>query len=345
MLRWRESRSARWGVALPAVAAALALTAALPPPEPCPPSLFFAAVLLSAWWGGLGPGLLATGLSVLALDFFFLPPVYSLGVGLADATRLGVFVLVALLTSSLTEARRRLTDALRLQNRRKDDFLAVLAHELRTPLSAVLCAAEVLRLPGAGREAGRAAELVARQARQMARLIDDLLDVSRIGRGKVRLEKRAVDVGEAVARAAEAVRPQIQARRHRLEVSLTPEPVCVEADPARLEQILVNLLANAARYTDPGGVIWLTAERVGREVRLRVRDTGVGLDPRTLPHLFDLFGQARPGAGGGLGVGLSLVRALAELHGGAVEALSDGPGRGSEFVVRLPACPREGLAA
>jgi signal transduction histidine kinase len=327
----------------PAYAGAVALVAlaALPPCllpllEPAASALFFAAVALSARAGGLGPGLLATALSVLALDYFFLPPVYALGVAWADGLCLAVFVLAALLFSSLHAAQRRREQSLRHQARAKDRFLAVLAHELRTPLAAVLSGLEVLRRHPGGSAAARARELAARQARTMGQLIGDLLDASRTARGKVRLERARVDLAAVVVGAAEAVAPLVEERRHHLEVVVPPGPLYLEGDALRLHEVFVNLLTNAARYTAAGGHIRLGVEPGPGEAVVRVRDDGVGIAPETLPRVFDLFVQAEDGSQGGLGIGLHLAQALVRLHGGTVTAASDGPGRGSEFVVRLP---------
>jgi len=226
---------------------------------------------------------------------------------------------------------------LRARAQAKDQLLAVLAHELRTPLSAILSSLEVLRRRGADDPiAERTADIVERQARHMGRLIDDLLNVSRIDRGKVQLRKKRLNLVPAVVGAVESVGSLIEERRHELEVVLPPEPLYLYADPMRLEQILVNLLTNAAKYTEPEGHIWLVVERERGEVLLRVRDTGIGIAPDILHSIFDLFVQERNGSEGGLGIGLYLVRCLVRLHGGAITAASAGPGRGSEFVVRLP---------
>lgn len=182
-----------------------------------------------------------------------------------------------------------------------------------------------------------------RQVRHMARLIDDLMDVSRISRGKVELRKEVVDLTSLVARVAETGRTLLTERRQELTVSLPGEPVLLEADPTRLEQVLTNLLNNASKYTDPGGRIWLTVEREGGRVVVRVRDTGIGIEPTMLPKVFGLFVQAGrrlDRSQGGLGLGLSLVKSLVEMHGGSVTAHSEGPGRGSEFVVCLPTLDR-----
>jgi signal transduction histidine kinase len=329
-----------YGATVPVIGVAVLLTALLPPLEQSPSVLFFAAVALSAWYGGLGPGLLATGLAVLALDYFFIPPVYALGVGVSDGVRLGLFALVSVLISSLDEARKRLEETLREQNRHKEEFLAVLAHELRTPLTTSLHAQEILRLRGTDpATVERTRQVIERQLRTMTRLINDLLDASRPRLGKLRLFKEPMDLGCAVMRAVETARPLIESRSHRLEVSVPHDPLWLEADPTRLEQVIVNLLANAAKYTPPEGRIWLSVERSTNKVWLRVQDNGVGLTPEVLPHIFDRFAQVENGSQGGLGVGLSLVRDLVELHGGTLTARSDGPGRGSEFTVGLPRRP------
>jgi signal transduction histidine kinase len=219
----------------------------------------------------------------------------------------------------------------------KEQFLAILAHELRTPLTAILASLEVLRRRSAdGPTAERTRGIVERQARNMGRLIDDLLDVSRIDRGKVQLCKRPLDLVPAVVEAVESVSSLIEERHHHLEVVLPPEPLYVDADPMRLEQIVANLLTNAVRYTEPGGYIWLMVEHGHGEAVLRVRDTGIGIAPDILASIFELFVQEKNGSQGGLGVGLHLVRSLVRLHGGTVTAASAGPGKGSEFVVRLP---------
>ena len=225
--------------------------------------------------------------------------------------------------------------------RHKDDFLAMLAHELRNPLAPILSAMQVIRRhPDNSDVVQRAREIVERQVRHQAQLLDDLLDVSRITRGLIKLRKGSVDARSAVAAAVEATRPVIDARSHTLAVMLPDTPLRLEADPTRLTQMLTNLLDNAAKYTNPGGHIEVSAQRDGGHVALRVRDTGIGIPPDMHARIFDLFTQgdvpiARPL--GGLGLGLSLVRSLTELHGGTVDVTSEGPGRGSEFVIRLPA--------
>jgi signal transduction histidine kinase/ActR/RegA family two-component response regulator len=227
--------------------------------------------------------------------------------------------------------------------RRKDEFLAMLAHELRNPLAPILNAAHVLSLRQTDDPIlQRMREVVQRQVRHMARLLDDLLDVSRITHGKIELRKERVDLVAIARDALQTSRPFVEASQHEVSISLPPEPLFVEADPARLEQVLTNLLNNAVKYTPSGGQIGITIARVGEEAVVRVRDTGAGISADFLPRVFDLFAQAQRSldrSEGGLGIGLTLVRRLVEMHGGSVEAYSAGPGQGSEFTVRLPAQP------
>jgi PAS domain S-box-containing protein len=232
-------------------------------------------------------------------------------------------------------------EQLRQADRRKDDFLATLAHELRNPLAPLRNGLEVMKLARGNAEAVEQARgIMERQLAQMVRLIDDLLDVSRITRGKLELRKEPVELASVVHSAVEAGRPLIEASGHRLAVMLPPEPVHLEADPVRLAQVFANLLTNAAKYTDGGGHIRLTAERRGGEVIVSVQDNGIGIAAEHLPRLFEMFSQVAPAlerSQGGLGIGLSLVKGLVGMHGGTVEVRSDGPGRGSEFIVCLPA--------
>ncbi len=231
--------------------------------------------------------------------------------------------------------------ALREADRRKDEFLAMLAHELRNPLAPIRNATQVLKMLGpTDAHQQWAREIIERQTQHLTRLVDDLLDVSRITRGKVTLACAPLDLATVVHRAVEASRPLIDARGHQLTVALPAEPVRVEGDPTRLVQAAGNLLNNAAKYTDEGGHVRIEAAGEGDEAVLRVTDNGIGVAADLLPHVFDLFTQADrtlDRSQGGLGIGLTLVRQLVELHGGRVEASSAGPGQGSEFTIRLPA--------
>ena len=222
----------------------------------------------------------------------------------------------------------------------KNEFLAMLAHELRNPLAAVRNAVTLATRSGTREDLEWSRDVTTRQIQNFAHLIDDLLDVSRIGQGKIQLRKELVDAVPIIHHAVEAVRPLVDERKHELLVSFTSTDLRVEADTTRLEQMLVNLLANAAKYTPSGGRIQLIAGVEGDEVLFRVRDNGDGISPELLPRMFELFVQADRSLArseGGLGIGLTLVRSLAELHGGSVAATSDGPGKGSEFLLRLPA--------
>jgi PAS domain S-box-containing protein len=247
------------------------------------------------------------------------------------------------ISTDITE-RKWAEEAAREADRRKDEFLAVLAHELRNPLAPIRNAVHVLKTPGADAPtADRARDLIERQVQHLVRLVDDLLDVSRIMRGKIELRKEPIDLAVVVARAVETAAPAVEAGGHNLTVSLPAAPLVLDVDPVRLAQVIANLLNNAAKYTEPGGRIVLAAGREGDEAVVRVSDTGVGVAADMLPRIFDLFVQAdrsRERAQGGMGVGLTLVRSLVELHGGSVRAYSDGPGRGGEFVVRLPVTAR-----
>jgi signal transduction histidine kinase/CheY-like chemotaxis protein len=238
---------------------------------------------------------------------------------------------------------RRQAEQLAEQDRRKDALLAMLGHELRNPLAPVRSTANALRLRFPDDpEVAEMADLVDRQVRHLGRLLDDLLDASRISRGLIKLRKEPVELAPVARRAVEGVRPLLVERGHRWTVALPPTPVWLDADPARLEQVIASLVDNAARYTEPGGLISLAAEPAGGEVVVRVRDNGIGIRPEMLPKLFDLFTQGDRVPGWmpeGLGVGLTLVRDLVKLHGGSVRAHSAGPGQGSTFEVRLPVRP------
>jgi signal transduction histidine kinase len=235
---------------------------------------------------------------------------------------------------------RRRAEELAQADQRKNEFMALLAHELRNPLAPIQNAVEILRHLGSGQaDVGRVTAVIDRQAQQVRRLVGDLLDISRISLGKVSLHKEPLELALVIAQAVEVSRPLIEAREHELTVRLPEEAIRLEADAARLTQVVTNLLNNAAKYTDEGGHVWLTVEQHGAEAVLRVRDNGIGITPAMLPRVFDLYAQGERALGksqGGLGIGLKLVRSLVEMRGGTVRAFSDGPGRGSEFVVRLP---------
>jgi PAS domain S-box-containing protein len=235
--------------------------------------------------------------------------------------------------------RKRTQEALQEADRKKDEFLATLAHELRNPLAPMRNAVKILQVKGpAHPELDWARDVLDRQLRVMTRLLEDLLDVSLISRDNLKLRPEGVDLASVLDVALETSQPAIDASGHRLETELPQEPIYLEADPVRLAQIFSNLLDNAAKYTEPGGQIRLSAARQAGDVVVSVKDTGVGIPTAQLTRIFEIFSQARPAGAShsGLGIGLALVKRLVELHGGSVQARSDGPGRGSEFLVRLP---------
>jgi signal transduction histidine kinase len=264
--------------------------------------------------------------------------------------------LTAVLDATRSELERALGEARRLNadlkraDEAKDQFLAMLAHELRNPLAPIVSALSILRRDSRdGPASQRLLEVMHRQTGHLTRLVDDLLDVSRISHGRIELRLEPVTMRSALQQALESVRPLIERERHALSVSLPEPPLWVAADPVRLTQIFTNLLTNAAKYTAPGGRIEVEVKRAGTSAEVRLRDTGIGIEKELLPRVFELFMQAPRAldrSKGGLGIGLTLVYRLVALHGGTVEARSEGAGRGSEFIVRLPTCepPREAEA-
>jgi PAS domain S-box-containing protein len=241
---------------------------------------------------------------------------------------------------------KRAMEALKEADRRKDEFLATLAHELRNPLAPISSGLHILRTAGGNVQTTRMArEIMERQVQQMVRLVDDLLDVARITTGKVELRCEVIDIADAITDAIETSRPLIESHGQTVSVTLPREPVHVNADRTRLAQVFANLLNNSAKFSDRGTSIAITLAHDGGDAVVRVRDQGAGIESAFLPKIFDMFGQADLGSGrtkgAGLGIGLSLVKRIAEMHGGAVQAFSEGPGRGSEFVVRLPAAEAE----
>jgi PAS domain S-box-containing protein len=237
-------------------------------------------------------------------------------------------------------AQKRAEQALREADRRKDEFLATLAHELRNPLAPIRNSLHILRLAGSSDPAvERVREMLERQVNHMIRLVDDLMEVSRITRGKIELRRERVELAAVIRSAVETSQPLIDSGGHQLALAIPPEPLTLDADPVRLAQVFANLINNAAKYTPHGGQIWLTVRQERDEVIVSVRDTGIGIPAEMLPRVFEMFTQihgTHRNSHSGLGIGLTLVRSLVEMHGGSVSASSGGPGMGSEFVVRLP---------
>jgi PAS domain S-box-containing protein len=242
-----------------------------------------------------------------------------------------------------TKVARDITERIEA-DRRKDEFLAMLAHELRNPLSSIGNAITLLKRPNASAEhIGWSKEVIDGQVKHLARIIDDLTDVSRISRGTFELRRARIDASAVINRAVDAVRPRIEQKKQQLTVSFMPGTLWCEADQTRLEQALSNLLVNATRYTEAGGHIWLTARHEGEHISFKVRDTGLGILPAKLPEMFELFAQGdrtMARSEGGLGVGLAIIKRIAEMHDGCVTAFSEGLGKGSEFTLTLPAIPQ-----
>jgi signal transduction histidine kinase/ActR/RegA family two-component response regulator len=238
-------------------------------------------------------------------------------------------------------AQVRSRQAVEAANRSKDEFLAMLGHELRNPLAPIVTALQLMQLRG-DESLQKERTMIERQVRHLVRLVDDLLDISRITRGKIDLKREPIEISEVIAKAIEMASPLLEQRQHRLTIDVPRRGLLVEADVVRMAQVVANLLNNAAKYTEPRGLVHIQAAREGEQIALRVRDTGIGLSAEILPRVFDLFVQEKQAldrAQGGLGLGLAIVRVLVELHGGTVEAHSAGLGEGSEFIVRVPAAP------
>ena len=328
---------------------------------------FFPAVILSAWLGGFGPGLLAILMSATAVAFWLPPPDSFRVASPHDIAALiifsGVGILIAAVIETLRRTRRRLAEesnnravlaAERAQlieleqrarvnaeaaNRGKDEFLAMLAHELRTPLSAIATAAQTLDR-SSRRDASMAMpiEVIERQARHVTRLVDDLLDAGRVMAGKIQITREPVDLADIVARSIEVLSAARKLDRHDLAVHV--ESAWIDADADRIEQVIVNLLGNAVKYTPPDGSIAIRVQHDRADVVMTIEDDGIGIPPELLPRVFDLFVQGMQGrreGPAGLGIGLALVRRLVQLHGGTVQAATGGAGCGSIFTVRLPA--------
>ncbi|HET7341332.1 MAG TPA: ATP-binding protein [Methylomirabilota bacterium] len=350
------TRARAWVVALASVVlAALFTTILWPLLQPAGTPLFFAAVAVSSWYGGLGPGLFATVVAAVVSEWFFVPPMHGVTLGLL--VRGASFVVVALLVASLYQRARRaqrqaealararewlLRDeqaaraAAETASRAKDEFLATLSHELRTPLNALVGWTWWLRRGDLDPERrDKALETIDRNAKAVAQLIEDLLDVSRIITGKLRLSMRAVNLATVVEAAVAAVQPAATAKSIELAVVLDPVPT-LRGDPDRLQQVLWNLLSNAIKFTPDKGTVTVRVEAAADTLRFVVRDSGQGIGPDLLPHVFTRFTQGGGRRGGGLGLGLAIARHLVELHGGAITAESEGEGHGTTFVVALP---------
>lgn len=339
--------SRRYGIAVLSFALAFGLTLLLwPIKEKGIFILFLAAVILSTWQGGVKPGILTAALSAIAGTYIFLPPNYSLLIeDFGTSLRLIEFLLISALIITLSGARRSaqqrveaaLAEAERA-NRAKDDFLAMVSHDLRTPLGAILGWTRMLRSDDCDEETTvRAVEVIERNAQAQKRLIDDLLDVSRIVNGTLRLDLHPISLNEVVEQAVDSLRPTAEVNNIQVETKLDGGQVL--GDAGRLEQVVWNLLSNAIKFTPEGGRIRVHLDNMFTYLCLTVSDTGTGIEPSFLPYVFDRFRQDESDETlrrRGLGLGLAIVRHLIELHGGTVQAESPGQGQGTVFTVRLP---------
>lgn len=346
----KTSRAAAYLAALVAVAVAFAVRVLIDPlvgdRAPYGPCLI--AMIFVAWRYGLGPALLTLGGGAALARYFFEQPRWTWGVPTApDQAPLIISVLLGVMVALVCESLRiaaqyqaRLAQQARENARRKDEFLATLSHELRNPLAPIRMAMYQLdHIDSSDPRGAQLRQLVTSQVEYLVRLVDDLLDLSRITRGKVELQFERVSLKTIVEGAMDLVRPLVQEKEHDLQVDLPAEEVYLHADAVRLTQVLANLLHNAVKYTDNRGRIWLNARTKNRQVVIRVHDTGIGITPEMQERIFDLFQQGHPSieqSRGGLGIGLTLARDLVEMHGGIVEVASPGLGMGSEFTVRLP---------
>jgi signal transduction histidine kinase/CheY-like chemotaxis protein len=353
--RSRASVFASYGGAVAVTLAALFLRWFLDPwlGSGVPYITLYGAVAIAVWFGGLGPAVLAMVLGYAIVNVRYIAPAGTLEVvTTADSIQLALFTLSSALIIVLGEAMRRARDRYRASeaevkerarqlqraDENKSQFLAVLSHELRNPLAPLRTGLALLRMKDEDPATAETHDMMERQIAQLSRLIDDLLDVSRIDRGKLELRPERLAIDTMLRTAIDTARPNIDAQGHELRVGFPPQPLYVEGDLVRLAQVVSNLLNNAAKFTPPNGRIELSARAEDGRVAVRVADSGIGIAPERLHEVFDMFVQldgTRPTAGG-LGLGLTLARSIVERHGGEIEARSGGPGAGAEFIVRLP---------
>jgi signal transduction histidine kinase len=346
---------ARYGLALGTVAAAFGARYLLEPilGEVAPLMLFILSIMLSAWYGGLGPGLLATAASGVIGDYFFIEPLYTFeftGRNLARQVEWGLFMVIGALISMLNQARissekRRLRHLLLEQearaaaeaaNRHKDEFLATISHELRSPINSILGWGVLLCKGKLNREkTDQVSETIVRNAKVQLRLIEDLLDASKLVSGNLRLVSEPTRLTPVIEAAADVVRPLADDKGVQLSLTLDPTKDRVMGDATRLQQVVWNLLTNAVKFTPPGGNIDVRLNHSGSQAQITVSDTGKGISRDFLPYVFDRFRQANCKSGG-VGLGMAIARSLVELHGGRIEADSAGEGHGATFRVCLP---------
>jgi signal transduction histidine kinase len=302
-------------------------------------SFDYLAVFVAAWTGGLWPAIVTAIISSLVGNFFFTDPYLSLAINsIEELIDLIFFILVSAIIGMLSEISLRAFARAKKAEEEKDNFMATVAHELRSPISVIYYANSLNRLASNDQSSDQL-DVIDRQVGHLNLLIEDLLDVSRVARGKIRLNRQHIDASSVIEGAVEKARPLITSRKHTLELDVSHEPMPLHADPSRIEQVLANLLTNAAKYTPDGGHICVMAKPAGDSAILAVRDNGIGIAPEMLPRVFDLFVQGEAGRErdeGGLGIGLALVRKILEMHGGSVRVESAGRNHGCVFEVSLP---------
>ncbi|MDB5291498.1 MAG: Chemotaxis protein methyltransferase CheR [Phycisphaerales bacterium] len=345
----RDGRPYRFVVALLGVAVAAGLKFMLQPLARQDEAAlgFFAVVMFAAWYGGLGPGLLATVVSAFVSDYLFLPPIYAFNLhSWSDWMRLSQFLvegtLISVLGGSLHRAYAGASaekERAEAANRAKDDFLATVTHELRTPLGGVLLWSKLLKAGALSEEQGREAiERIVTCAEDQSQVVNDLLDVTHVLNGTMTVNTRPIDLGEVVRSAVDDARPDARAKNIGLELSAVPQAM-VCGDAARLGKVVCNLLTNALKFTPAGGRVDVNLMCQGDKARLVVTDNGEGISPEYLPRLFARFSQADmtlTRKHGGLGLGLSIAKEIVERHGGTISAASEGKGRGASFAVEIP---------
>lgn len=302
-------------------------------------SFHLLAVFVAAWTGGFWPAIATAVLSAVVANLLFTDPFLSLAINNSEELfALLLFMTVSVIIGVLSEISLRALTRAKQADREKDNFMAAVAHEMRSPVSVIYYANSLNRMSGSERPTDQL-DVIDRQVHHLSVMIEDLMNVSRAARGKIKLNRQHVEASSIVAGAVERARPLIVSHGHALKVDLPPQPMPLFVDPIRMEQVLTNLLTNAAKYTPNGGEIAVHVETVDESAVFSVRDNGIGIPANVLPTIFDMFAQADAShdrTEGGLGIGLAVARRIVELHGGTVQATSGGKNRGSEFVVSLP---------
>lgn len=302
-------------------------------------NFFFLAVAIAAWLGGIRPAIFIAVVSCLLGNYYFSHPYGTLQIsGLDELTSLSMFLVVSVIIGVLGEVSLRAVERAQDAERAKDDFMATVAHELRSPLSVIHYANALDRI-SSDEQARDRIDLIDQQVQHLNIMVQDLLDVSRVARGKIRLDRQLVDASSIIDGAVMKAGPTLASRQHELSVAPCDEPLPILVDPMRMEQVLTNLLINAAKYTPDGGQISVGVDADGDSAVFTVRDNGIGIAQEMLPRVFDLFVQIDANgknSDGGLGIGLALVKKLVEMHGGSVRVASDGLHRGSQFTISLP---------